>query len=236
MARTSFQSALTRARKKKPARFAPSLPPLGSYDPSILMQYGANQRGANDYEDQFALAQAQAQDDFAIQTGRLGENQQQTLADLTTRRTRNLEDYNTSKGDIQRRYGEQAAVQSERAIRSGVQSQGLLAQALARRMENAKRDQTGLDTSLARSQADLATAEQRSTSDFDQRKADLALNLARMFGSGKGGQPLGSNTLQLIQTRNNATAGNLDLSAVAYQQAAANGFRFPRRRRKAAII
>lgn len=205
---STFTSALTKARKKRPAKFAPSLPPLGSFDPGVLLQYGANRRGAEDAQAQFDLAQAQAQDDFAIGTGRLGQ-----------RRTELEQDHTTALSDLHRDYGNLAARQNEGALKANVQSAGLLKQALAARLANQQHDQTGLDTSF-----------NRAVTTNDEQKADLGLNLSRLFGSGRNGNPLGSNTLNLIQTKNNATAGNLDLSQVAYQQAAAAGYRIPRRK------
>lgn len=209
----------------------PALPPLGSFDPSILLQVGQNRRTAENAQQQFDLGQAQAQDDFGIQTQRLAQQEGNSLADLVTGRQRLSEDRTNALADLGRGYGSLAHRQAEGALRANVQSAGLLAQSLAARKANMAHDQAGVDQSYNRSLADSTTAEQRLRQDVGNRKADLALTLSRAYGSGKGGQPLGTNVLNLLQTKNDALSGNLDLTGVAFQQAAANGYTLPRRRK-----
>lgn len=228
----SLQS-IKKARRRVQA--APSLPPLGSYDPSVLLQYGENKRTADDAQSTYDLGKAQAQDDYAIQTGRLGQSLQDSLADILTGKQRNQQDYTTATANLAHQYGAQATQQAEGDLRGNVESAGILARQQAIRQQNQAHDQSGLDTSLQRALADSTTSEARVKQDADNKKADLALALSRAYGSGKKGNPLGTNTLNLTQTKANALAGNLDLSGVAYQQAAANGYRFPKRR-KALIV
>lgn len=205
----AFSLASIQKAKKRRTAAAPSLPPLGSYDPSVLLQYQQNKRTADNAQQQFDLGQSQAQDNLAIQLARLG--QQET--NLGT-------DRGTALENIGRNYGNLAETQAAGANRANVQSAGLLAQSLAKRQANQGLEQKTVDTSYQRSLADSAN-----------QKADLSLALSRAYGSGKGGQPLGTNTLNLTQTKADALGGNLDLSGVAYQQAAANGFRFPKKKR-----
>jgi hypothetical protein len=256
----AFSVASIQKAQKRKQSVAPSLPPLGSYDPSLLLQYGANNRAAQNAQGQYDLGQAQAQDNFGIQTGRvdqslannltdLGTSKDRSLADLLTNRDRNQQDYTTASQGLDRRYAQLGRVQGEHARQQHIEGGGILAQSLAKRQANRALDQQPLDTSLQRSLADSTTAQSRLGQDYTTNtgragqaaatsKADLALALARGYGSGTGGNPLGTQTLNLTQTQNDALGGNLDLSGVAYGQAAANGFRFPStpKRKKAPVI
>lgn len=253
-----FSVAAIKQAQKRRAQAAPSLPPLGSFDPSILLQYGANKRAASDAQDIFSLSKTQAEDQYGINKGRLDTNtgqslqdlatqHSQTLADLLTGRQRNTQDYQRATADLAHNYSILADKQNQGARQANVESAGILGHAADIRAANQSHDQQGLDTPYQRALADSTTAEQRTNAAYDtnvQRTnqnagwqgSDLALALARRFGSGTGGNPLGTDTLNLLQTMNNATSGNLDLSGVAYQQAAANGFRFPTRRKRTVIV
>ena len=207
-------AAIQKAQKRRRAAVAPSLPPLGSFDPSLLLQYNANARAAQDAQDQYDLGAAQAQDNFGIQTSRIGTQLQQAQQDTAQRST-----------DLAHQYGTLAHQQAQGALQRNVESAGILQQALARRQANSQHDQALIDTAMSRTKQQA-----------DWQKSDLALNLARAFGSGRNGQPLGTNTLNLIQTKNNATGGNLDLSQAAYLQAAAAGYSPPRRKPRVPMV
>jgi hypothetical protein len=227
----SIRKAQNRRRSGTPA-----LPPLGSFDPSLLLQYNQNRRTTENAQQQFDLGQSQAQDDLAIQMQRVSQQQGESQADIATGRQRLTEDHTTALNDLNRNYAVLANKQAEGALKANVASPGLLAQALARRQGNLAADQKPIDTAFQRGLTDSSTAEQRLGEDASSRKADLLLSLSRAYGSGTRGQPLGANTLSLLQTKNDALGGNLDLTGVAYQQAAANGFRFPRRRRRTVLV
>lgn len=188
----------------------------------------------------------------------LGTNHDRTLADLATSAGRAGEDHSNSLSALTRRYGILANQQGQADRRANVEGPGLLQQQAAIRGRNQAVDQQPIDLAYSRFSQDNAQAGQRANEDFGRlgsrtqedyargvglanqdsnwRSADLSLGLSRDYGSGTNGAPLGSRTLGLIQAQQGAVAGNLDLATVAHQQAAANGYVTPSRRRRRTLI
>jgi hypothetical protein len=188
----------------------------------------------------------------------LATSRDRSVGDLGTAAARAGEDHSNSLAALARRYAILGNQQGQADRQAHVESPGLLRQQAAIRSRNQGVDQAPIDLAYSRFSQDNAQAGQRLGEDFtrssgrvgedytrgtsradldeQQREADLSLNLSRAYGSGKNGQPLGSATLNLIQSRNAALGGNLDLATVAHTQAAANGYVTPPRKKRRALI
>lgn len=239
-------SAIAKAKRKR--RAAPADPPFGTYDPQLDATGRSNQRGYDDYRQDYQIGSTRGQDDLLIALGQNTRGTQNELADLTTGRDRSLadllrnrgratEDHTTALGDLDRSYATLANRQGQNARRAHVEGPGIMAQALAKRTENRALDQKPIDTSFNRYLEDSKTSQGRIGEDFargtsrvneasQENQAALNLGFDRLWGS------TGTNTLGLARAGRDVEAGNLDLSQQRWWQAAAAGYSPPRRRRR----
>lgn len=235
---SSFQAAFQKAKRKRLP--APASPPPGTYNPQYDAQARAQQRQYDDLLQNFGIGKTRAQNDLTLALGNLNQSQQNALSDLGTSHDRNLQDLTTNQqyaaqdhatalDALNRNYATLAGRQAEGAIRSGVESAGILAQAIARRNANKANDQAPIDTAYGRQQAAATTAENRINQDYttnvgrtqqdaQQRQDALKLAFDRAFG------PSGDNVLQIARAGRDLTAGNLDLTSQKWYDATANGY------------
>lgn len=249
---TNFQGAFAKARRKRGLP-APAAPPEGTYDPQFDAQGRNLQRSYDDLLQNFGIGKQRSQDDLNLALGNLDTSKTNALTDLNVNRERQLqdlgqqsqyatEDHAAALDALGRKYTVLGHQQEQAARHAGVESQGILAQSLAKRAANRGIEQQPIDTNFTRSQMGIATGEQRlgedystntarTTQDASQRSDALKLAFDRAFG------PSGDNVLNLSRAGRDLNAGLLDINSSKWYGATANGYAPPptRRRRKAAI-
>ena len=141
-------------------------PPPGSYDPTIDANYNAAYRGYTDLQDQTAEDNRRAGLDVGLAVGAdeqsgVGQRKAWSLSDNMRDRTRAAEDHGTATANLGRQYGNLARSQGQQAQQAGAVGGGALADALLKRTANQGREQTGLDTSLARTLGSLGESDRR---------------------------------------------------------------------------
>lgn len=241
---------IIKARKK---RRSPVNPPAGSYNPVYDAEGRKLQRGYDDLTQDFTRGKTRDQDDLLIALGQLdrskadaladlGQGKDRNLADLLLNRTRGEEDFKNASLGLDRRYASLRTQQDQTARRAGVESTGILEQAIAARQRNRSLDQAPLDLAHQRNLADSTTAEGRIGEDYSRgvartgaeagdRRSALTLAFERLWGTG------GDREIDLARAGRDLTAGKLDLSGAKWYEATANGYAPPRpRRRRRTVI
>lgn len=214
-------SALNTEAKRKKRAFAhwvpQATPPPGTYDPALLAQEQAGQRGLTDFQADQARDTTRATDDFTRSSNDVTRNRDLSLADIARNVGRENENYGTATADVERNYGNLGRSQAGGIFAAGAGG-GALAAAAAARRANQGRDQQGLDTTHSRAIADYGTQSTRTADDATRQLGALTL----------GNQRQGEDS-QTALTRAVREQGALtqDTAASQWFQAAATGYAPP---------
>lgn len=165
----------------------PTMPPPGSYDPTIDVQLGQAQRGYGDLGTDYtkdwgelgtALGGRQGTD-FKTARDRLGIQGGWQNSDFDQQKTRLGEDYGRSIGDLTRQYGRLGNNQRQAAAAAGVAGGGALAQALRKRTENMAYDRQPIDQAFSRGNTDIDTNRSRFNEQQGWQTTDLTNTYTR---------------------------------------------------------
>jgi hypothetical protein len=127
-----------------------------------------------------------AQTDLGNRLGQLGINFARDIQDLSTAKIRGQEDYTRTLTNLQHEYGSKAEQQTQTAIQQGTDEAGTSTASSAVRGANQAFDKGNVDLSHNRSEADLATRQERDTQDYGTN--------VRLAEEGYGRQVAGINT------------------------------------------
>jgi len=170
-------------------------PPPGSFDPGLEAQVRAAERGLIDLIEKtrlegrreskdtrearqllerkvrqgkadIARSRGYAIEDAGNQRGQLQTSFKRDLEDLAIAKQRGTEDYEKALTDMQHRYAQKAAEQSQGQVATGTDDAGTTTAAAAVRGANQAYDKSGVDTIHTRREEDLAQQEQRDREDF----------------------------------------------------------------------
>lgn len=159
-------------------------PPPGSYDPTIDANYAAAARGLGDLRQDVERTNTRSANDLSLAIGAdgqsgIGQQKAWSLSDNMRSRTRSQEDHGTATANLGRQYGNLARSQGQQAQQAGAVGGGALSDALLKRTANQGREQSGLDTSLSRTLADLSTSDQRIEKSAQDRVGNATLDYGR---------------------------------------------------------
>lgn len=159
-------------------------PPPGSYDPTIDANQNAAWRGLGDLRQDVERTNTRSANDLSLAIGAdgqsgIGQQKAWSLSDNMRSRTRSQEDHGTATANLGRQYGNLARSQGQQAQQAGAVGGGALADALLKRTANQGREQSGLDTSLSRTLADLSTSDQRIEKSAQDRVGNATLDYGR---------------------------------------------------------
>lgn len=170
-------------------------PPPGSFDPGLEAQVRAAERGLIDLIEKthlegrreskdtrearqllerkvrqgqadIARSRSYAVQDAGNQRGQLQTSFARDLQDLATAKQRGQQDYEKTLTDMQHRYAQTAAEQSQAQVASGTDDTGTTAAGAAVRGANQAYDKSGVDTVHTRHEEDIALQEQRDRENF----------------------------------------------------------------------
>lgn len=198
----------------------PTMPPPGTYDPSLDAQLGAANRGYGDLQSQTGVDNQRAQDDFNLQSGHLHDLLNNNLADLLTGRNRTHDAYEQGLANLDHNYAQLGDQQLQQTNAMGGLEGGALQQALAKRMANEARDRQPMDTAEQQSAVDYGTNVDRANAGYNYDVGNLGLGLSR-------GNEDRANTLG-IAGRENAQFGK-DIGAQRWFQATQAGYDPPQK-------
>ena len=185
------------------ARQQPTMPPPGTYDPTIDIQLGQAQRGYGDLTTDFTrdwgepgtALSGRMGEDYKSALGRLTQQRDWQTSDFDTQLSRGGQDFASAIANLRRSYDRLGNSQRQSAAAAGVASGGALAQALRKRTENEAWDRKPIEEGWSRLQADIATNRERATTQFDWQTGDLKTNYLRggedaSLGLARGGREL----------------------------------------------
>ena len=159
-------------------------PPPGSYDPTIDANYAAAARGLGDLRQDVERENTRGANDLSLAIGAdgqsgIGQQKAWSLSDNMRSRTRSQEDHGTATANLGRQYGNLARSQGQQAQQAGAVGGGALADALLKRTANQGREQSGLDTSLARTLGSLGESDRRIIKSAEDRVGAATLGYDR---------------------------------------------------------